>query len=90
MRVRAIRTNGCSFRIRPAELDFRRITSLRLIAYLGQSKLGAMGMLVIPVAEKMNRTLLTTDLDLTGASKLVVRLRCVLRNVQSPRRGFAS
>jgi hypothetical protein len=76
--------------IKPAELDFRRITSLRLIAYLGQSKLGAMGMLVIPVAEKMNRTLLTTDLDLTGAKKLVVRLRCVLRNVQSPRRGFAS
>lgn len=76
--------------IKPAELDFTRITSLRLIAYLGQSELGAMGMLVIPVAEKMNRTLLTTDLDLTGASKLVVRLRCVLRNVQSPRRGFAS
>jgi hypothetical protein len=76
--------------IKSAELDFTRISSLRLIAYLGKSKLGAMGMLVIPVAEKLNRTLLTTDLDLTGASKLVVRIRCVLRNVQGPRRGFPS
>ena len=76
--------------IKPAELEFTRIASLRLIAYLGQSKLGAMGMFVIPVAKKMNRTLLATDLDLTSASKLVVRIRCVLLNVQSPRRGFAS
>jgi len=40
--------------------------------------------------EKLNRTLLATDLDLQGMSKLVVKIRCVLRNVQSPRRGFAS
>lgn len=76
--------------IKPAKLEFTRIASLRLIAYLGNSKLGAMGMLMIPVAEKMNRTLLAADLDLTGASKLAVRIRCVLRNVQSPRRDFAS
>lgn len=76
--------------IKPAKLEFTRIASLRLIAYLDKSKLGAMGMLMIPVAEKMNRTLLVADLDLTGASKLAVRIRCVLRNVQSPQRGFAS
>lgn len=76
--------------IKPAKLEFTRIASLRLIAYFGNSKLGAMGMLMIPVAEKMNRTLLAADLDLTGASKLTVRIRCVLRNVQSPRRGFGS
>ncbi|WP_431064498.1 methylamine utilization protein MauJ [Methylotuvimicrobium sp.] len=76
--------------IKPAKLEFTRIVSLRLIAYLGNSKLGAMGMFMIPVAEKMNRTLLAADLDLTGVSKLAVRIRCVLRNVQSPRRDFAS
>jgi len=76
--------------IKPEKLGFTRICSLRLIAYLGKSKLGPMGMFMIPVAEKMNRTLLSADLDLTCASKLVVRIRCVLRNAQSPRQGFAS
>jgi hypothetical protein len=55
-----------------------------------RSKLGAWGMFLIPIMDKLNRTLLPTDLDLEGVSKLMVRIRCVLRNVQSPRRGFAS
>lgn len=49
-----------------------------------------MGMFLIPIMDQLNRTLLTTDLDLQGVSKMVVKIRCVLRNVQSPRRGFAS
>jgi hypothetical protein len=77
--------------IKCAELPFTRIKSLRLIAHVtDRSRLGAMGMFLIPIMEKVNRTLLTTDLDLRGISKLIVRIRCVLRNVQSPRRGFAS
>lgn len=76
--------------IKPAKLNFTRITSLRLIAYLDKSRLGVMGMVMFPIAEKMNRTLLAADLDLTDASKLVIRIRCILRNVQSPRRDFAS
>ena len=77
--------------IKCAELGFTRIGALRLIAHLGdRAKLGAMGMFLIPMADKLNRTLLTTDLDLQGITKLVVRIRCVLRNVQSPRRGFGS
>ena len=39
-------------------------------------------MLVIPVMEKMNRTLLAIDLELSDTSKLVTRVRCVPRNMQ--------
>jgi len=74
-----------------AELPFARIGALRLIAYVpDRSKLGAMGMFLVPIMEKMNVTTLTTDLDLAGVGKLVVLVRCVLRNVQGPRRGFAA
>jgi hypothetical protein len=77
--------------IKCGELPFARIKSLRLIAHvIDRSKLGAMGMFLIPIMDKLNRTLLETDLDLQGISKLMVRIRCVLRNVQSPRRRFAS
>jgi hypothetical protein len=77
--------------IKPSELPFTSIKSLRLIAHVtDRSKLGAMGMFLIPMMDKLNRTLLATDLDLQGIKKLVVRVRCVLRNAQSPRRGFAS
>ncbi len=41
-----------------------------------------------PIADKMNRTLLNTALELDGLYKLVIRIRCVLRNVQSARRTF--
>ena len=77
--------------IKCGELPFTRIKSLRLIAHVTErSQLGAMGMFLIPIMDKLNRTLLATDLDLHGINKLVLRIRCVLRNVQSPRRGFAS
>jgi hypothetical protein len=77
--------------IKCAELPFTRIKSMRLIAHVtDRSTLGAMGMFLIPIIDKLNRTLLPTDLDLVGISKLRVRIRCVLRNAQSPRRGFSS
>jgi hypothetical protein len=77
--------------IKSGELPFTRIKSLRLIAHVtDRSQLGAMGMFLIPIMDKLNRTLLPTDLNLVGISKLILRIRCVLRNAQSPRRGFAS
>ena len=77
--------------IKSGELPFTRIKSLRLIAHVtDRSQLGAMGMFLIPIMDKLNRTLLPTDLDLVGITKLILRIRCVLRNAQSPRRGFAS
>lgn len=77
--------------IKCPELPFSSISTLRLVAYVqDRSALGAMGMLLIPIMEKMNGTMLCTELDLQGVSKLVIRVRCVLRNTQQPRRGFAS
>lgn len=76
--------------IKCPELPFTRIGALRLIAYVhDRSKLGAMGMFLIPIMDKMNGTLLCTDVDLQGVTKLVIRVRCVLRNAQEPRRSFA-
>ena len=73
------------------ELPFTRIKSLRVVAHVSdRSKLGATGMFLSPIMDKFNRTLLPTDLDVQEINKLVVTIRCVLRNVQSPRRGFAS
>jgi len=69
--------------IKPPKLSFTKVASLRLTASPNKH------MFLGPIADKMNRTLLTPDLDLTGVSKLVVRVRCVLRNRQSPRRGFS-
>lgn len=69
--------------IKPAELSFSKIRSLRLVAnpndhlFLGMT------------ADKMNRTLIPTDLDINDVSKLVVRVRCVLRNLQGPKRRFS-
>ena len=68
---------------KPQEWKFSKIGSLRLIAkpnnhiFLGS------------IAGKMNRTLMSTDLNLEGVSKLVIRIRCVLRNLQLPKRGFS-
>jgi hypothetical protein len=77
--------------IKCGEIPFTHIESLRLIAHVAdRSKLGAKGVFLIPIMHKLNSTLLATDLDLSGMNKLVVKIRCVLRNVQSPRRGFAS
>jgi hypothetical protein len=77
--------------IKCPELPFSSIGALRLVAHVpDQRALGVMGMLLIPIMDKMKRTLLLTELDLHGVSKLVIRVRCVLRNTQQPRRGFAS
>ena len=69
--------------IKPRELPFSRVASLRLVAAPNNH------ILFGSIANKMNHTLMTTQLDLTGVSKLVVRVRCVLRNLQSPKRGFS-
>jgi hypothetical protein len=69
--------------IKPRELLFSKVASLRLIAPPNAH------MFLGPIAHKMNRTLMSTDLDLADLSKLVVRVRCVLRNRQQPRRGFS-
>jgi hypothetical protein len=77
--------------IKCRELPFTHLGALRLIAHVNdRSRLGAMGMFLIPIMDKMNRTLLHTDLDLASVNKLVIRVRCVLRNAQEARRGFAS
>lgn len=77
--------------IKCPELPFTRLTALRLIAHvIDRSELGTMGMFLVPIIDKMNGTLRRTDLDLEGVSKLVIRVRCVLRNAQEARRGFAS
>jgi hypothetical protein len=63
--------------IKCPELPFKRLGALRLIAHVSdRSKLGAMGMFLIPIMDKMNGTLLRTDLDLEGVNKLVIRVRC--------------
>lgn len=77
--------------IKCAEVDFTRIGALRLIAYdKNQAQWGTIAMFLIPIMNKMNAAALTADLELTGVNKLAIRVRCVLRNVQGPRRGFAS
>jgi hypothetical protein len=42
-----------------------------------------------PIAERFNDTLITTELDLDGVHKLIINVRCLLRNVQSQQRGFS-
>ena len=69
--------------LKPSKVPFSKVASLRLAASPNNH------MFLGPIAGKMNRTLLTTDLDLADVAKLVVRVRCVLRNRQSPRRGFS-
>jgi hypothetical protein len=69
--------------IASGKLDFSTVASLRLIAPPLED------MLLGPIAAKMNRTLLRTDLDLDGVTHLVFRIRCILRNQQAPKRGFS-
>ena len=68
---------------KPEEWSFSKIGSLRLAAQPNNH------MFLGGIADKMNRTLMSTDLELEGVSKLVIRIRCVLRNLQSPKRGFS-
>lgn len=69
--------------IKPNELSFSTIKSLRLVADPNDHVFLRM------TADKMNRTLMTTDLDVTDVSKLILRVRCVLRNLQGPKRRFS-
>jgi hypothetical protein len=69
--------------IKPFELAFSKLASLRLVARPNTD------LLLGPIAAKMNRTLMTTDLDLTDVFKLILRIRCILRNVQGPKLGFS-
>jgi hypothetical protein len=68
--------------IKPLELTFSKLASLRLVARPNTD------LLLGPIAAKMNRTLMTTDLNLTDVFKLILRVRCILRNVQGPKLGF--
>jgi hypothetical protein len=68
---------------KPERLGFSKIGSLRLVAQPNDD------ILLGPIADKMNRTLMRTDLELDGLSKLVIKIRCILRNLQAPKRGFS-
>lgn len=70
--------------IKPAELPISQISSLRLVAEPNNH------MFFGPIANKMNATLMTTDIELGDISKLIMRVRCILRNRQSPKRGFSN
>jgi hypothetical protein len=65
------------------KIGIDKIASLRLVTKPADNFLAG------PVGAKMNRTLMTTDLDLGDVSQFVFRIRCILRNQQSPKRGFS-
>lgn len=69
--------------IKPPALSFSTIASLRLITKPNND------ILLGPIANKINHTLMTTQLDLTGVPKLVLRVRCILSNLQSPKHKFS-
>ena len=69
--------------IRPKDLSFSTIRSLRVVANPNDY------MFLRLTADKMNRTLIPTDLDITDVSKLILRVRCVLRNLRGPKRKFS-
>lgn len=67
------------------------VGSLRLISRtVDQASVGVMGIFLTPIIDKMNETILHTDLDILGVTKLVARVRCILRNAQDAQRGFAN
>ncbi len=68
---------------KPEKLGISKIGSLRLVTQPNNHKYRGV------IAGKMNRTLMRTEFELEGISKLVVRIRCVFRNLESPRRGFS-
>ncbi|MBL8297926.1 MAG: hypothetical protein JNN30_06190 [Rhodanobacteraceae bacterium] len=73
-----------------SDLALTHIGTLRLASHVDRSAMGAEAMFVVPMMEKMSGTLHTTDLDIDGANKLIIRVRCVLRNERSQRRDFTS
>lgn len=70
--------------INPKTFSFEKINSLRLIAAPNNH------LFLSSIAKKMNETLIKVELEVTEMAKLVVNIRCVLRNLQQPRRGFLS
>jgi hypothetical protein len=69
--------------IKPKDLPIQKVKSVRLIARPTDHPL------LRGIVDRMNKTLMDTDLDLDGVNKLVINVRCLLRNVQSPKRGFS-
>lgn len=67
----------------PARHDISKVDSLRLVAPPNDH------LFLSEFANKFNRTLLPTDLDLAGVGKFVAVVRCILRNVKGPKRGFS-
>jgi hypothetical protein len=69
--------------IKAQELPIKIVKSVRLIARPNDHLfLGGM-------ANGINNTLIGTDLVLDGVNRLVINVRCILRNVQSQKRGFS-
>jgi hypothetical protein len=69
--------------IKAQELPIKVVRSVRLIARPNDH------LLLGAIANRINRTLIGTDLALEDVNKLVVNVRCILRNVQSQRSGFS-
>jgi hypothetical protein len=69
--------------MKPMDLSFSRIRSLWLVANPNDH------LFLRLTADKMNCTLMPTDLDVSDVSKLVLRVRCVLRNLQGPKLKFS-
>jgi hypothetical protein len=69
--------------LKPKDLWFTRVGSVRLVSRLNGHVFHGL------IANNMNGTLMRTDVDLAGVSKLVVKVRCILRNSQQPKRGFS-
>ena len=72
-----------SSEIKAQELPIKSVKSVRLIARSNDH------LFLGPIANRINSTLIGTDLVLGGINKLVINVRCILRNVQSPKRGFS-
>lgn len=72
-----------SSEIKAKELPIKIVRSVRLIARPNDHVFLSL------IANRMNSTLISTDLDVDGVKKLVINVRCILRNVQSQKRGFS-
>jgi hypothetical protein len=69
--------------IKVQELPIKIVRSVRLIARPNDH------LFLGGIASRMNSTLISADLALDGVNKLVINVRCILRNVKSQRLGFS-
>jgi hypothetical protein len=70
--------------IKPADLPFSKVGGLRLVVAPSDA---------FPYniyTAKLNGSGMTTDIELEDVIKLVVQVRCILRNEQSPKRQFSN